>query len=322
MGPVRGTNESPSVARSKRGTLGVLFDVLVIGGIRADPLRAFVAFGALAFATALAVATHLTGIAATSGLLSTGDELDRHADLQIVASGRGVDERLFPRIRSLAGVSDARAIVAGDAVIGRETVRLIGVDLLQPIPGTSGTDIVLAGPYAPHGGNLDPSIALSGGAIVSTRIARENGLSVGAKFPLLVDGRRERLRVANILPPDVAGVDSTTAFVDLSIAQTLFASDGYLERIDCTVPRDLEATTARIAALLPAGTFVGPPRENGRGLAHLLLGLQQSLDWLAVFTLIIAALFTYNAVGASVAQRRSDIAMMRRSPANRSNSKT
>jgi putative ABC transport system permease protein len=296
---------------SGRGTLGVLFDVLVIGGIRTDPLRALVALGALAFATALAVATHLTGIAATTGLLASGDELDRHADLQITASGRGVDERLFPRIRDVAGVADARAVVAGDAVLGGETVRVIGIDLLQPIPGTSGTGIVLAGPYAPHGGNLDPSVVFAGGAILSNRLARANRLSVGAAFPIYVDGQRRLLRVSYILPSGVAGVDSATAFVDLSIAQTLFADDGYLERIDCTVPNDVAATSARIAALLPAGTFVGPPRDNAGGLAHLLLGLQRSLDWLAIVTLALAALFTYNAVSASVAQRRSEIAMMR-----------
>jgi putative ABC transport system permease protein len=298
-------------ATTGRGTLGVLFDVLVIGGVRTDPLRALVALGALAFATALAVATHLTGIAATTGLLASGDELDRHADLQITASGRGVDERLFPRIRDVAGVADARAVVSGDAVLGGETVRVVGIDLLQPIPGTSGSGIVLAGPYAPHGGNLDPSVVFGGGAILSHRLAHANGLSVGATFPLFVNGERRILRVAYILPSDVAGVDTATAFVDLSIAQTLFGDDGYLERIDCTVTQNVAATSARIAALLPAGTFVGPPRDNAGGLAHLLLGLQRSLDWLAIVTLALAALFTYNAVSASVAQRRSEIALMR-----------
>lgn len=303
-----------------------VFDVLVAGGVRNDPLRALVALLALGFATALAVGTHLTGVAATSGLLSSGDELDRHADVQITAAGRGVDERLFPRIRSIAGVADARPVVAGSVVIGArandpnagETLRVDGVDLLQPIPGLSGSGIVLAGPYAPNGETLDTRLALDGGIVISDRVARKFGLSRGDRVSVLADGRAQDAAVAYVLPTDVSGVDSATAFVDVSTAQSLFASEGFLERIDCTVPRDLPAVTAKIAALLPPGTTVDRPRANANGLATLLAGLQNTIDWLAVVTLVLAALFTYNAVGASVAQRRKEIATLRGLGAKRS----
>ena len=315
-----------SHVRSGRGALGAIFDVLVIGGVRDDPLRALVALGALAFATALAIGTHLTGIAATSGLVASGDDLDRHADLQIVASGRGVDERIFTRVRSVAGVRDARAVLGGSGVIGvrahdpssGETLRILGVDLLQPIPGISGSGIVLAGPYAPNGATLDTGIALSNGVILSARVASEYGLRTGQRFEMLVDGRERQLRVAYVLPPDVSGVDSATAFVDLSTAQTIFGSAGFIERIDCSVPSDVDATLARLAAIVPPGTRVERPRTSSSGLSFLLIGLQKNIDWLAIVTLVLAALFTYNAVGASVAQRGREIATLRGLGARRS----
>jgi putative ABC transport system permease protein len=316
--------ESDSVRR-RSGTLGAVFNVLVIGGIRSDPLRALVAVGALAFATALAVGTHLTGMAATSGLLESGDELSRHADLQVVAPGRGVDERLFTRVRDTIGVEDARAVLTGTAVIGAmagdpnsgDTVRIVGVDLLQPIPGASGSGMILPGPYAPNGATFDTSLALNGGAILSDRIASAHAYEKGDTFTVFADGRAQKLTVAYVLPKDVSGVDSATVFVDIATAQTLFASDGYIERIDCTIDGDVDATAARIAKILPPGTIVERPRANPSGLAALLSGLQSNLDWLTIVTLILAALFTYNAVGASVAQRRGDIATLRGLGANR-----
>jgi putative ABC transport system permease protein len=303
-----------------------IFGVLVVGGIRSDPLRALVALGAIAFATALAIGTHLTGIAATSGLLASGDELSAHADLQIVASGRGVDERILSHVRDVAGVDDARAVLTGSGVIGArlgdaasgETLRIVGVDVLQPIPGLSGSGIVLAGPYAPSGATLDTRLIFDGGAIVSDRIARAYALHKGDRFEVLADGRMQALRVAYVLPASVSGVDSQTTFVDLSTAQSLFASVGYVERIDCTVVNDLAGTAARIARMLPPGTRVERPRANPSGLSSLLLGLQRNIDWLAIVTLLLAALFTYNAIGASVAQRRSEISTLRGLGARRS----
>ena len=306
------------VNRPKRRNLGALFSILVIGGVRADPLRALVALGALAFATALAVSTVLAGVATTSGLSGSGDELDSHVDLEIVGSGRGIDEQLFPRVRDVDGVADARAIAAGDAIFGSETIRVIGIDLLQPIPGTSGSGLVLAGPFAPHGGNLDPSNALFGGAIVSNRMAQQHNLRIGTRFAVYSDGRREGLHVAYVLPPNVAGVDSETMFVDLATAQDLFNSYGFVERIDCVVARNVDKTSERITAILPPGTFVQAPRNDIVGFARLISGLRDSLDWLAASTFIVAGLFTYNAVSASVAQRRGFIAIVRGLGASRS----
>jgi putative ABC transport system permease protein len=298
--------------------VGSLFYILVEGGIRHDPLRAVVALAAVAFGTALLVATHLIGVG-SSAALAANAELGLHADLRIVESGRGLDERIFARIRALPEVADARPILLGDAAVAArpndsalgETVRIAGVDLLQPIAGPSAKE-GLPGPFAARGTTIDPAVVLGGGgAIVSARLARQSGLRVGARFDALASGRRTSLRVAQIIAPDAVGLDSDTVFVDIVTAQAMFGRHGFLDRIDCIVTGDISAASARIASLLPPGARVERPRAPATGLARLTGGLRRNFAWLALVTLMLAALLVYDAVGTSVTLRRREIAIVR-----------
>jgi len=304
--------------------VGSVFYVLVEGGVRKDPLRAAVALAAVAFGTALLVATHLTG-AGSAAALGANAELGLHADLQILQSGRGLDERLFARIRSLPQIADARPILQGDASVGArpndaalgDTVRIVGVDLLQPIGGPSLSE-GLPGPFAARGTTIDPALVLQGGgAIVPAQLAGQNGLRVGSRFEALALGRRTTLTVAQIIPQGAAGFDSGSVFVDIVTAQTMFDRVGFLDRIDCTVEGDVAAASARIAGLLPPGARVERPHAPASGIARLAAGLQRNFAWLALSTLALAALLVYDAVGTSVRLRRREIAIVRSLGASR-----
>lgn len=352
----------------------MIFDALVVGAIRNEAFRALVTVLAVALGVAVAVAIALTDAAVLRSAQGDAQLLAAPADLQIVGTGRGLDERVYARVSDLPGIEQARPIVAGTALLvvsqqppshpmrspatavvhalanastyanasaqanasthahsnadggrythpnakatGRanasESVHIIGVDMLQPLPGVGNFSQREPGAFAPDGSPLDPRVTIEErGAVVSARIARRFGLRVGGHVQTLVGSRYIPLQVAAVLPLTVTGVDSSVVFVDVGTAQSLFGAGGLLDRVDLTVDGSLAAVRARVAAVLPPGVRVERPTENRGAVGRLLQEFELDFGVLGYLALILAATLVYGAVGTSVAQRRADIGTLR-----------
>jgi len=311
----------------------VIFDALVMGHVRNEALRTLVTLLAVALGIGVAVAIALANATALRSLRSDATLLRVPTDLQIVGEGNGLDERIISRVRYLPGVAQARPIVEGDAFLvnratrnsstrartatGGETVHVIGVDALQPLPGVgdvAGVGNVAErepGAYAPRGVPLDPGAMIAGGAVVSTRVAHHYGLRSGTTFTVLVGTRLVSLRVAEVLPPTVSGVDSSVMFVDVATAQTMFDAAGRLDRIDIVVGGSRTAERKRLADELPRSAHIESAAANTSQLGRLLANLEFDLTVLAGLAVVLAATLVYGAVGTSVAARRADIGTLR-----------
>ncbi len=308
----------------------MIFDALVVGHVRDEALRALVTLLAVALGVGVAVAIALANATAVRSLRSDAALLRAPTDLQIVGTGNGLDERLISRVRYLPGVAQARPVIEGDAFLQSgatrdlrqaavgETVHVIGVDALQPLPrigngaGVGNVAQHEPGAYTPRGVPLDPGTMIAErGAVVSARVAQRYGLPSGAMFAVLVGARAVPLRVAEVLMPSVTGVDSSVVFVDVASAQTMFADAGRLDRIDLVVTGPLAAVRRQLAAVLPSDAHVQTPNSNTGQLGRLLANLQFDLEALAAVAVVLAATLVYGAVGTSVAARRADIGALR-----------
>ncbi|MDQ2909005.1 MAG: FtsX-like permease family protein [Candidatus Eremiobacteraeota bacterium] len=299
----------------------MIFDALVVGGIRSGAFRALVTLLAVALGVAVAVAIGLADSAVIRSAAHDAQLLAAPADLQIVGSGRGLDERVLARVINVAGITSARPIVAGNALIvarararaaGRESVGIIGVDMLHPLPGVGNVDQREPGAFTPNGSPLLPQVTLDErGAVVSARLARRFGLHAGTRFETLVGAQYVTLHVAAVLPQGATGVDSSVVFVDVGTAQMLFDQAGLLDRIDLSIDRPAAAVRARLSAALPPGARVESPSGNGDAVGRLLREFILDFGVLGDLALLLAATLVYGAVGTSVMQRRADIGTLR-----------
>ncbi len=312
----------------------MIFDALVIGHVRSEALRTLVTLLAVGLGIGVAVAIALANATALRSLRSDAALLRVPTDLQIVGEGNGLDERIISRVRYLPGVAQARPVVEGDAFLvsratrtagatppaasGGETVHVIGVDAAAPLPGIgniAGVGNVVErepGAYTPRGVPLDPgSMIGGGGAAVSSRVAQHYALRPGASFAVLVGTQLMSLRVAEVLPPAVTGVDSSVVFVDVATAQMMFDVVGRLDRIDIVVDGSLTAARKGLSEALPRGAHIETATANTSQLGRLLANLQFDLTVLAGVSVVLAATLVYGAVGTSVATRRADIGALR-----------
>jgi putative ABC transport system permease protein len=299
----------------------MLFRALVAGHLRRNGLRSAITLLAVALGVAIAVAIDLANATAVASFASSVNVVASRVNLQVLGVGRGFDERTYVRVRGIDGVVDASPAIEDSVAVGAEPgkpfsgeiLRVLGVDLLHPLPRDAQSRQDLPGAFSPQGTGPDPYSLIAGrGAIVSARVAKQYGLRVNGALRALAGDRAVRFDVAAILPEGLAGIDSSVVFVDIVTAQELFGKVGLLDRIDCEVdPARLPAVRAAIERVLPHGVRAIEPKVRTGEIRRMLRSFQLNLAALSYIALLVGAYLIYNTVAISVVQRRPEIGTLR-----------
>jgi putative ABC transport system permease protein len=268
--------------------------------------RVLLSVAGIALGVALGFGVQLVNHAAVNELAAAVRAVAGTADLEVRGARTGFPDALYAKLARLPGVAlaspavDLRAGVAGT----EHSLRVIGVDVLraarmhpQLFAGLSQADRLAL---------LEPDrVLLSAGA------ARALSLARGGKLSLLVGLSRVELDVAGVLP--AAALPGEVALTDVATAQWRLARLGELNRVDLRlVPGvDRAAMRARIAALLPAGTFVVPVQTAAAESADPSRAYRVNMNVLALVALFTGGFLVFSAQALEVARRRGEHALLR-----------
>jgi putative ABC transport system permease protein len=302
--------------------VNAIFRALVLGHLRSNRLRALVTFFAVGLGVAISLAIDLANATAVASFASSVNIVANHVNLQVVGVGRGFDERALVRVQAIPGVAYASPTIEESVVVGAkpgdpfsgEILRVLGVDLLRPLPQDDRQRVASPGEYAAAaGGGPDPSTMITGrGAIVSRRIADRNHLRVGSTLVAFAGDRTVRFKIAAILPAGVAGIDTSVMFVDIATAQELFGKIGLLDRIDIIAdPARVDAVQKAVAAVLPHGARAIKPVVRTNEIRRMLRSFQLNLAALSYIAMLVGMYLIYNTVAISVVQRRPEVGTLR-----------
>jgi putative ABC transport system permease protein len=295
----------------------VFFRALVWEHLKRERLRACATLLAIVLGVGLVLSIDLANATAVASFSSSVDVVTQHVNLQVVANGAGMPERAYPGFLAAAAVRDAQAVVEAQLTIGAKSgdpfagdvLHIIGSDMLHS-PRTA-SDVPTW--RAANGPRADPDVLVNGhGAIVGEHIATRYGLRVGSILRGTAGDRIVQLRVAQILPSGLPGVDSSVVFVDVATAQELFDRLGRLDRIDLQVdPARREAIARELAPLVPPGARIITPQNRSGEIRRMLASFQLNLAALSYVALLVGLFLIYNTVAISVVQRRGDIGILR-----------
>ena len=269
----------------------------------------------IAIGVAVVVAVDLSSATASKQLQASTRAIMGSSSHHVVSGPQGVAEALYARIRR-EGIPYLKAapIVEGIAKIenSQYVITLLGIDpfaemsfrTFLPIAGVDDRETLLAFLTEPN-----------------TAIVAENfiGLAVppviGDQVSLNVAGRVTQLRVVGLISHnllgDQAGLDSIV-FTDLSTAQELLSSVGYLTRVDVRFEGgQLNENIEAIAKILPEAVLVVPSRLRKDALTDVTKAFDLNLTALSFLSLMVGVFLIYNTMSFSVVRRRTTIGLLR-----------
>ncbi len=241
------------------------------------------------------------------------------ADLRVAAfEEQGLSEASVAAIRATPGVAlaapslERRLYVrraGGDTATGPVTV--LGIDpVLDPqvhdMPLANGSALTNAGePWA----------------LITERLAREDGYGIGSELTLQTVGEPTRVKVVGIVAGDgpINGAAGRTVIVAIDLAHKVFPATGVtrmdIRVVDGTSPT---AVTAALALRLTADPYVlSTPPDLEASLRATAADFQATLAMIAAVSLFVGAFLVFNTLSLTVIERSREVGLLRAAGATR-----
>ncbi|MBI3328066.1 MAG: FtsX-like permease family protein [Nitrospinae bacterium] len=297
-----------------------LFRLVTLPYVQQNGLRTGLTILGVALGVAVFVAIRVTNLSTLHAFAEMVDAVSGRTQLQVVGEIAGIDEALYPRVRSMPGLLAAVPVVTGYAVAEEKDGEVLFVQGIDVLLDRSVRDYRIGHSGAPHTDPLallfDPSTLF-----VSETFARRHGLSVGASLALLTPHGRDAFMIRGFMAADgpATALGGNFAVMDIGAAQLAFQKAGKLDRID-VVPQAgiaVEAMQEALQARLGPEVKVQRPSFRNATVEKMLQSFQVNLTALSMIALFVGMFLIYNTLSSAVVERRKDIGILRAVGANR-----
>lgn len=280
----------------------------------AQPLQLGLAILGIALGVAVVTSVEIARESAERAFDVSFEAVAGRATHQILGGPDGLDEALYVRLRTRAGIYPAAPIIEGQVTqVGKRgtTLRLLGVDPYAESPfrdhlrirGRRDRD------RRANGELLRRLVTEPGTTVLSPATAHRLGIRPGQDLMLQIGTRLGALKSIGLIEPEggegQSGLDDLL-IADIATAQTLLGMAGRISRIDLELAEDAAGALAerRIRALLPPGAELTPSGKRSEATKGMTRAFEANLVAMSLLALLVGAFLIYNTMNLAVVQRR------------------
>ena len=285
-----------------------------LGYLLRHPWQLALALLGICIGVAVIVAVDLANQSSRKAFLLSMDTITGEATHQIIGGPNGVEEKLYVRLRTEAGIRSIAPVVEGFVEVNNTTIRVLGVDLFAERQMRSFTfDVKLAPAVTDLSTeSLFSSILAEPGAVLmSQQTADILGLQTGDTFAVSAGGISFQASLLGLLGDGKSSALNQLMIADIAVAQTWLNQFGWLSRIDVRIPAGDSALHSKLQSLLPPGTQLLNAAGRTRSLTEMSAAFMTNLTAMSLLALLVGIFLIYNSVSFAVLQRRGLIGVLR-----------
>ena len=276
------------------------------------PWQCGLAILGVAVGVAMVVSIDLANESARRAFISSAQTLSGKATHQIVGGSKGLDENIYRMLRVDLGVDRATPVVSGYVSVPdfNRTFQLLGID---PFSAASFHGF-MAGASV---NQVTPRLITDQGTFLMTAANAVNlGMHIGDRLKIDFGGVQHSLVLVGLIDaPDTFTRQAlaTVLITDISTAQEMIGTPGYLSRIDLMFSDNGpdRKLLNHIREHLPTGVIIIRADKRIGTLQQMTQAFQTNLTGLSLLALVVGMFLIYNTVTFSVLQRRNYIGILR-----------
>lgn len=283
-------------------------------------LRTVLTIAGIALGVAVFVGMHAANSSVLAAFRQTVDRIAGKTELQVTSGSNGFAEDVLEQVQSASSVAIAVPVI--EAI----------VDSTTPGQGTLlilGTDMTGDGRLRDYDLDSDETqvddpllfLAQPDSIIVSQAFASRNRLALGSSLPLATAEGIKTFTVRGVTKASglATAFGGNLAIMDIYAAQKAFGRGRTFDRIDLAAKEgtSLKECQEELSRLLGPGFEVQAPASRGEQFESTLVGYSTMMSASSVFALFIGMFIIYSSFVTAVAQRRSEIGVLRALGASR-----
>lgn len=293
---------------------------------RKHKLRWMLTAAGIVLGVGVFVGMHTANQSVLAAFYKTVDRIAGSTQLQISAGESGFPEEVLERVQAMPGVRVAVPVIEATVNAGLKSkgnILILGVDM-------TGDRSLRDYEFDTENENAieDPLIFLAqaDSIMVTKEFAVQNGLALNSRVPMrTMDGDKKFVVRGIMKSGGLAGAfGGNLAVMDIYAAQKAFGRGPLFDRIDLAVNEGVrvEDERAKLQAMLGPGFQVETPSGRGQQFEALLSVYAMVATITSLFALFIGMFIIYNTFSIAVAQRHSEIGILRALGATRTQIRT
>ena len=293
----------------------ILLRLISLQYVRKHLLRTFLTITGIVLGVAVFVGMHTANQSVLYAFNKTVDRIAGATQLQVTAGENGFPEEVLERVQSVPGVRVAVPVI--EAVVstpfaGQGNILVLAVDMtgdrsLRDYDLDRGEQAVIDDPLV--------FLAQPDSLIVTETFAARNHLHIDSRFPMKTVVGEKQFVVRGIMKPGglTSAFGGNLAIMDVYAAQVVFGRGRTFDRIDLAVDEgeDIPTVRRRIQQELGPTYDVDPPSARTEQFESMSRAYALTADLTSFFALFIGIFIIFNTFSIAVAQRRSEIGILR-----------